>query len=128
MPNGDSASQSEMRQSDPDNLTAAEMLKVITLALAQTRGADPLIRLKAEALMNEDFARGMQRGFKKGSSDGYHMGYREGREEGKREALDTRAMEEAERVAVKAAARARKESPGIKRITTPRNSGEAGAL
>ncbi len=97
-----------MGEFDPDNLTAAEVLKVITLALAKTRGADPLMRMKAEVVMNEQFSRGRERGLEEGRRDGYHKGYREGLEDGKREALDARAQEEAERVTLKAAARARR--------------------
>jgi len=97
-----------MGEFDPDNLTAAEVLKVITLALAKTRDADVLMRLKAEVVMNEQFSRGYERGLKEGKDRGYQLGYSEGLEDGKREALDTRAQEEAERATLKAAARARK--------------------
>lgn len=97
-----------MGEFDPDNLTAAEVLKVITLALAKTRGADVLARMKAEVVMNEQFSRGYDRGFKEGKDGGYRLGYSEGLEDGKREALDTRAREEAERATIKAAARARR--------------------
>ena len=97
-----------MGEFDPDNLTAAEVLKIITLALAKTRDADPLMRLRAETVYNEQFSRGMERGIKQGRSDGYRLGYAEGIEDGKREALDKRAQEEAERVTLKAAARARR--------------------
>ena len=97
-----------MGEFDPDNLNAAEVLKVITLALAKTRGADVLARMKAEVVMNEQFSRGYDRGLKEGKDRGYHLGYSEGLEDGKREALDTRAQEEAERATIKAAARARR--------------------
>ena len=93
---------------DPDNLTAAEVLKVITLALAKTRGADVFMRAKAEVIRNEQFSRGMERGINEGRIAGYSAGYTEGLEDGKREALDTRAQEEAERATLKAAASARK--------------------
>jgi len=93
---------------DPDNLTAAEVLKIITIALAKTKGADPLMGLKAEVVFNEQFARGMERGKEQGLRDGYNRGYNEGLEEGRREALDERAREEAERATLKAAALARR--------------------
>ena len=96
-----------MGEFDPDNLTAAEVLKVITLALAKTRGADVLMRMKAEVVMNEQFARGRGRGLKEGYERGYWNGYHDGLSDGKKEAVDTRAQEEAERATIKAAARAR---------------------
>ncbi len=97
-----------MGEFDPDNLTAAEVLKIITIALGKTRGADMLMRLKAEVVMNEQFSRGHERGLKEGREIGYRLGYSEGVDDGKREALDTRALEEAERATIKAAARARR--------------------
>lgn len=97
-----------MGEFDPDNLTAAEVLKVITLALAKARGADPLARLKAESVMNEQYSRGCERGEAIGRRIGYNLGYNEGPEDGRREALDELAREEAEQATVKASARARR--------------------
>jgi len=93
---------------DPDNLTAAEILKIITIALAKASGADPLLRLKAEVVFNEQFSRGQERGRTEGFRDGYSRGYEEGMEEGRREALDQLARDEAERATVRAAASARR--------------------
>ena len=93
---------------DPDNLTAAEVLKVITLALARTKGADPLARLKAESVMNEQYSRGADFGRKQGFDNGYRRGYLEGLDDGKKEALDKLAIEEAEQATLKARARARR--------------------
>lgn len=97
-----------MGEFDPDNLTAAEVLKVITLALAQARGADPLARLKAETVMNEQYSRGHDRGEAIGRRIGYGIGYNEGVEDGRREALDRLAREEAESATLKARATARR--------------------
>lgn len=93
---------------DPDNLTAVEVLKVITLALACTRGADPLAKLKAETVMNEQYARGRRRGLEDGERLGFDNGYREGLEDGARESRDRIAIEEAERATLKARASARR--------------------
>lgn len=93
---------------DPDNLTAAEVLKVITLALAKTKDADFLARLKAETVMNEQYSRGAAFGREQGFRDGYHKGYLEGVEDGRREALDRLAREEAEAATLKANALARR--------------------
>lgn len=93
---------------DPDNMTAAEVLKVITIALAKTKGADFLARLKAEAVFNEQYSRGHTRGLEQGERWGFDKGYREGLEDGKREALDRIAKEEAEAATLKARARARR--------------------
>jgi hypothetical protein len=95
---------------DPDNLTAKDVLKVMTLVLAKTRdGADSLI-FNAQFVMEEQFARGRRRGLEEGRRDGYESGYREGLEDGRREALGAIAQEEAERATLKAAAHARRET------------------
>jgi flagellar biosynthesis/type III secretory pathway protein FliH len=96
------------KEFDPDNLTAAEVLKIITLALANTKGADGLARMKAEVVMNEQYHRGATFGREQGERRGYENGYREGLEDGKREALDKLASEEADRATLKAAALARR--------------------
>jgi flagellar biosynthesis/type III secretory pathway protein FliH len=93
---------------DPDNLTAAEVLKVLTIALAATRGADPLSRLKAQHVMDEAYSRGRRAGLEEGRRIGFNLGYAEGLEDGAREARDKIAREEAERATLKAAARARR--------------------
>lgn len=95
---------------DPDHLTAVEVLKIITLALAQTKGADVFMRLRAQAVMEEQFARGCKAGRDEGRREGYGAGYAEGLEEGKREALDKKSAEEAESAMLRAAARARREA------------------
>ncbi|SRR6266581_7904693 len=95
---------------DLDHLTADDVLKIITLALAKTRHVDGLTVLKAEAVMARQFTRGFTQGRADGHRDGYEDGYSEGLEEGKREALDERAHEEAERVTVRAKAQARRAS------------------
>lgn len=98
-----------MGEFDPDNLTAAEVLKVITIALAKTRDgrADSLVQFKAQVVMEEQFARGRRRGLEEGRRDGYGLGYSEGLEDGRLEALDKMARGEAERATLKAAAHAR---------------------
>ena len=93
---------------DLSKLTTAEVLKVITLALATAADADPLARLKAETVMNEQYSRGAAFGREQGERTGYGRGYQEGLEDGKREALDALAAEEAESATLKAAARARR--------------------
>jgi len=96
------------KEFDPDNLTAAEVLKVITLALAKTKGADFLAKMKAEVVMNEQYHRGATFGREEGERRGYGKGYLDGLEDGKREALDRLAKEEAERATLKASALARR--------------------
>ena len=92
---------------DPAKFTAYEVLQIFTLALAGTRDADGGVKLRAEAVMNSQFAKGMRRGYEDGKRDGYRDGYAEGLEDGRREALDKVAVEEAERATLKASARAR---------------------
>lgn len=93
---------------DPDNLSAGEVLKIITLALAKTRGADGIARLRAEAVFEEQWARGRQYGLQEGERRGHDKGYFQGVEDGRAEALDKLSREEAERATVKASARARR--------------------
>ncbi|MDA8107560.1 MAG: hypothetical protein M0015_02895 [Betaproteobacteria bacterium] len=93
---------------DPDNLTAAEVLKIITIALANACNADPLARLKAESVMNEQYSRGAEYGRKQGFDNGYRRGYLEGLDDGRKEVLDKTSAEEAERAILKTAARARR--------------------
>jgi hypothetical protein len=97
------------REFDPDNLTAAEVLKVLTMMLAKTRGADGLAKLRAQVVMEEQYARGFRSGRDDGERVGYQRGYLEGLEEGRKEALESAAREEAERAMVRAAASARRQ-------------------
>jgi flagellar biosynthesis/type III secretory pathway protein FliH len=98
----------KLPQFDPENLTASDVLKIITIALAKTAGADPLAGLRAQAVMEEQYARGNRDGYARGRRDGYQAAYLEGLEDGRKEALDKSAQEEAERVSIKAAARAKR--------------------
>ena len=98
----------KLKEFELENLMAHDVLRIITIALASTRGAEGLDKLRAQSVMEEQYARGDRTGYARGTREGYQRGYLEGLEDGRREALGEIAKEEAECVAIKHTALARK--------------------